>query len=88
KQKSTTNYSMSNNDNNENYTNTNQDSDNSYVPIQCNNIVSKYKRQALTPLDKNIVLSKTIFKESNNAYIEVNQDNKLLTDNQVHEEGV
>ncbi|RIB04105.1 hypothetical protein C2G38_2048725 [Gigaspora rosea] len=54
---------------------------------ECDNIVSKCKRQALAPLDENIQFNKNIFKETNNTYIEVNQDNELSTDNQVREEG-
>ncbi|CAG8830730.1 32387_t:CDS:1, partial [Gigaspora margarita] len=51
------------------------------------NTVSKYLEQALAPLDKNIQLNKSIFKKSNNIYIEVNQDNELSSNNQVHEKG-
>ncbi|CAG8830461.1 25184_t:CDS:1, partial [Gigaspora margarita] len=54
---------------------------------ECDNTVSKCKRQALAPLDKNIQFNKSIFKETNNTYIEVDQDNELSADNQVREEG-
>ncbi|CAG8545406.1 27271_t:CDS:2, partial [Racocetra persica] len=50
-----------------------------------NNIITKYKKQALAPLNENIQLNKFIFKESNNIYNEVNQDNKFSADNQVCE---
>ncbi|CAG8827457.1 17550_t:CDS:2, partial [Racocetra persica] len=78
RQKLSTNYSIINNNNNKDHTNTNQNSDNSYVSIQ----VTDSLRQALAPLDENIQSNKSIFKESNDVYNEVNQDNEFSADNQ------